>query len=170
MYLCHCLLCFFIPTYTANGQGEAHSVKHCGGDCAVVERVLDAFVVTEKAPLVGADLTQVKGRQRQTSCGRRSGRSGVKRDTAREKVRVLKEKGWGPQVCHLSRGSDWWLSKVRNGRKTQTCAKHRLFFFKKSWWQKWGTSTFLTVDLQDKTGLILVDKRSLYRRHWNKKV
>lgn len=33
-----------------------------------MERVLDAFVVTEKAPLIGADLTQVKGRQGQTSC------------------------------------------------------------------------------------------------------
>lgn len=60
-----------IPTYAANGQAEAHSVQHCGGDCAVVERVLDAVVVTEKAPLIGADFTQVKGCQRQTSCGRR---------------------------------------------------------------------------------------------------
>lgn len=34
-------------------------------------RVLDAVVVTEKAPLVGAHLTQVKGCQRQGSCGRR---------------------------------------------------------------------------------------------------
>lgn len=37
----------------------------------MVERVLDALVVTEKAPLVRADLTQVKGCQRQTSCGGR---------------------------------------------------------------------------------------------------
>lgn len=59
------------PTYAANGQGEAHGVQHCGGDCAVVEGVLDAVVVTEKAPLIGADLTQIKGRQRQTPCGRR---------------------------------------------------------------------------------------------------
>lgn len=36
-----------------------------------MERVLDAVVATEKAPLVGADLSQVKGRQRQTPCGRR---------------------------------------------------------------------------------------------------
>lgn len=35
----------------------------------MVERVLDAVIVTEKAPLVRADLTQVKGRQRQTPCG-----------------------------------------------------------------------------------------------------
>lgn len=59
------------PTYAANGQGEAHGVQHSGGDCAVVEGVLDAVVVTEKASLIGADLTQVKGRQRQTPCGRR---------------------------------------------------------------------------------------------------
>lgn len=59
------------PTYAANGQGEAHSVEHRGAYGAAVERVLDAFVVTEKAPLVGADLTQVKGCQRQTPCGRR---------------------------------------------------------------------------------------------------
>lgn len=64
------------PTYAANGQGEAHSVQHCGGDCAVVERVLDAVVVTEKARLIGADLTQVKGCQRQTSCGRRDQEGG----------------------------------------------------------------------------------------------
>lgn len=57
------------PTYAANGQAEAHSVQHGGGDCAVVERVLDAVVITEKAPLIGTDLTQVKGRQRQASCG-----------------------------------------------------------------------------------------------------
>lgn len=57
------------PTYAANGQAEAHSVQHGGGDCAVVERVLDAVVITEKAPLIGTDLTQVKGRQRQAACG-----------------------------------------------------------------------------------------------------
>ncbi len=73
-----CVLSNLPPTYAANGQGEAHSVEHCGGDCAVVERVLDALVVTEKAPLIGADLTQVKGRQRQTSCGRRDQEEEVK--------------------------------------------------------------------------------------------
>lgn len=66
------------PTYAANGQGEAHGVEHCGGDCARVERVLDAVVATEKAPLIGADLTQVKGRQRQASCGRRDREGEVK--------------------------------------------------------------------------------------------
>lgn len=59
------------PTYAANGQAEAHRVQHRGGDCAVVEGVLDAVVATEKAPLIGTDFTQVKGCQRQTSCGRR---------------------------------------------------------------------------------------------------
>ena len=44
-------------TYRHNGQGEAHGVQHRGGDGAVVERVADAVVCTEKAPLVGADLT-----------------------------------------------------------------------------------------------------------------
>lgn len=58
------------PTYAANGQREAHSVEHRGGDCTGVERVLDAVVCTEKAPLVGTDLTQVEGCQRQTSCGK----------------------------------------------------------------------------------------------------
>lgn len=61
------------PTYAANGQSEAHSVQHCGGDGAVVEGVVNGVIATEKAPLVGADLTQVKGCQWQTPCGQRSG-------------------------------------------------------------------------------------------------
>lgn len=44
----------------------------------MVERVLDAVVVTEKAPLIGTDLTQVKGRQRQASCERRDQEGEVK--------------------------------------------------------------------------------------------
>ena len=50
----------WIFTYRDNGQGESHCVQHCGGDGAVVERVADAVVLTEKAPLVGADLTEFK--------------------------------------------------------------------------------------------------------------
>lgn len=59
------------PTYAANGQSEAHCVQHCGGDRAAVVGVPDGVVGTEKAPLIGAHLAQVKGRQRQASCGRR---------------------------------------------------------------------------------------------------
>lgn len=62
---CHLLLCFPVnlrsPTYAANGQREAYSVQHRGGDGAVVEGVLDAVIVTEKAPLIGTHFTQVKG-------------------------------------------------------------------------------------------------------------
>ena len=86
------------PTYAANGQAEAHSVEHCGGDCAVVERVLDAVVVTEKAPLIGADLTQVKGRQGQTSCGRRDQGEEVKR---RKESAGAWTKCWDLQICLL---------------------------------------------------------------------
>lgn len=71
-----------LSTYTANGQAEANSVEYCGGDSAVVEGVADAVIITEKAPLVRADLTQVKGRQRQTPCGGRDqegGRGGGQR-------------------------------------------------------------------------------------------
>lgn len=57
------------PTYAANGQCEAYSVQHRGGDGAVVEGVLDAVIVTEKAPLIRAHFAQVKGRQRQAPCG-----------------------------------------------------------------------------------------------------
>lgn len=64
----HLLLCFPVylqklrsPTYAANGQREAYSVQHRGGDGAVVEGVLDAVIVTEKAPLIGTHFTQVKG-------------------------------------------------------------------------------------------------------------
>lgn len=64
----HLLLCFPVylpkprsPTYAANGQREAYSVQHCGGDGAGVEGVLDAVIVTEKAPLIGTHFTQVKG-------------------------------------------------------------------------------------------------------------
>lgn len=64
------------PTYAANGQSEAYSVQHRGRDGAVVERVLDAVVVTEKAPLIGTHLTQVKGCQRQTPCGWRDREEG----------------------------------------------------------------------------------------------
>lgn len=60
-------------TYTTDGQCEAHCVEHCGGDGAGVKRVTDALVVTEKAPLIGLDFTQVKGRQRKASCGWKKG-------------------------------------------------------------------------------------------------
>ena len=81
------------PTYAANGQAEAHSVQHCGGDCAVVERVLDALVVTEKAPLVGADLTQVKGCQRQAACGRRDQEGlPVERESVRQREKGAETK------------------------------------------------------------------------------
>lgn len=75
---CQLLLCFPVyvpklspesPTYAANGQREAYSVEHRGGDGAVVEGVLDAVIATEKAPLIRAHFTQVKGCQRQTPCG-----------------------------------------------------------------------------------------------------
>lgn len=78
------------PTYAANGQSEAHRVQHCGGDRAAVEGVPDGVVGTEKAPLIGAHFAQVKGRQRQASCGRR--------DQQEEQV---KEEG----KCH-GRGSE----------------------------------------------------------------
>lgn len=51
-----------------------------------MERVLDAFVVTEKAPLVGTDLTQVKGCQRQTPCGWR--------DQEELPLKEVKENAW----------------------------------------------------------------------------
>lgn len=86
-HICHWPnLLLVAPTYAANGQGEAHSVQHCGGDCAVVERVLDAVVVTEKARLIGADLTQVKGCERQTSCGRRDQEGGGRGQRSKTKA------------------------------------------------------------------------------------
>lgn len=60
-------------TYTTDGQYEAHRVQHSGGDGAGVKWVSDALVVTEKAPLIGLDFTQVKGRQRKASCGWKKG-------------------------------------------------------------------------------------------------
>lgn len=55
-------------TYTTYGKCEAHCVEHSGGDGAAVERVADAFVITEKAPLIRFDFTQVKRCKRETSC------------------------------------------------------------------------------------------------------
>lgn len=51
-----------------------------------MERVLDAVVCTEKAPLVGTDLTQVIGCQRQTSCGRRD-----REELPQQKIHTLKK-------------------------------------------------------------------------------
>lgn len=78
------------PTYAANGQSEADRVQHCGGDRAAVVGVPDGVVGTEKAPLIGVHFAQVKGGQRQASCGRR--------DQQEEQV---KEEG----KCH-GRGSE----------------------------------------------------------------
>lgn len=55
-------------TYTTYGKCEAHCVKHSGGDRAVVEGVADALVITEKAPLIRFDFTQVKRRKREPGC------------------------------------------------------------------------------------------------------
>lgn len=79
------------PTYAANGQREAYSVQHRGGDGAVVEGVLDAVIGTEKAPLVRTHLTQVKGCQRQAPCGRRDGEEGEVKG-GKQKVGAFKEK------------------------------------------------------------------------------
>lgn len=64
-----CFVNSSIVTYRANGQSEAHTVEHIGGDCAGVEGVADAVIVTEKAPLIGLDLAQFKGCQGQSRCG-----------------------------------------------------------------------------------------------------
>lgn len=81
------------PTYAANGQSEAHRVQHCGGDRAAVVGVPDGVIGTEKAPLIGAHFAQVKGRQRQASCGQRSAggtgqRGGKMSEEEAEEVRV----------------------------------------------------------------------------------
>lgn len=56
-------------TYRAYRQREAHSVENSGGDGTGVERVHDAFIFTEKSPLIGLYFAQVKCCQGQTSCG-----------------------------------------------------------------------------------------------------
>lgn len=92
----------FNPTYGANGQGEAHSVEHCGGDCAVVVWVLDAVVTTEKASLVRAHLTQVKGCQGQTSCEWRD----------QEALPLGAVRGWRTGWTGLQRKSRFFLQSV----------------------------------------------------------
>lgn len=64
-------------TYTTYGKCEAHCVKHSGGDRAVMEGIADALVITEKAPLIRFDFTQVKRRKREPSCRRKRVNKGL---------------------------------------------------------------------------------------------
>lgn len=43
----------------------------------MVEGVVDAVILTEKAPLIGLDFAQVKGCQGQSPCGWRTGVTGL---------------------------------------------------------------------------------------------
>lgn len=66
-----CSVCNMLPsiTYTTYGKCEAHCVEHSGGDCAAVEGIADALIITEKAPLIRFDFTQVKRCKWEAGCG-----------------------------------------------------------------------------------------------------
>lgn len=70
-------------TYTTYGKCEAHCVKHSGGDGAVVEGIADALIITEKAPLIRFDFTQVKRRKREPSCRRKRVNKSVNQSSVR---------------------------------------------------------------------------------------
>lgn len=43
---------YVLATYRENGQGEPHCVEDSGCDGTVMERILDAVIITEKASLI----------------------------------------------------------------------------------------------------------------------
>lgn len=43
---------YTLATYRENGQGEPHCVEDSGCDGTVMERILDAVIITEKASLI----------------------------------------------------------------------------------------------------------------------
>lgn len=72
----------------------------------MVERVLDAVIVTEKAPLIRTHLTQVKGRQRQAPCGGRDReegeRSKVGKGSETETPAIEKQQSWRSALRKLT--------------------------------------------------------------------